>query len=409
MTGKALDSLPGDVIILILKSLPNRRSLKAAVHASPIIHTAYLAARRGILQAVLCHQHGGLVIMSDAIAAVRSTGLSACKAEDKEQIIALLDRWRRSLYDKPADTDEVASLLHLHDLATWFLEDFTKTMIAPIWIPETTWSTMKPLKLSKRETRRFFRGFYRLQIWSNIFGNAVCDRTSTRIWNGVFTADKMIRLFFLTMPPWEMEEICCVWELLRNRVKPFYTQAANAVCEHASREIRIYSGQLDNFSRYHPSQWATTSRYDGLGALVTKGPAFVFGLLRKSARELESVIPASLMPRTKSFEWLLSLENPFDFVAAWPPPAQALVYPADIYKLGNFQQFKRHVATLPEEKQPNGCWMYGGSIQIDRSSPGFLHRILDIGPWYGPWQWGYAFWDRHRIFEWNVPDYAFPV
>jgi hypothetical protein len=172
-TGPTLEDLPGDILHLILRELPDRQTLKAAVRASPAFYRAYSASRYGILLSILRNHHSGLVIESDAIAAVRSKGLCATKSRNRERILTLLFCRQMELY-KPADVNEIVYLLRLHEVAVWFVQELcdTTTMINPCFVPKKTRAKQYPLKLSDEEKRRIFRGFYRLQIWSNLFRGA---------------------------------------------------------------------------------------------------------------------------------------------------------------------------------------------------------------------------------------------
>jgi hypothetical protein len=122
---------------------------------------------------------------------------------------------------KPADVNEIVYLLHLHEVAVWFVQGLceTTTMINPCFVAKKSWSKQYPLKLSDEEKRRIFRGFYRLQIWSNLFRRAADQDDSGFSWNIDLTANEVVSLFILTMPPWEIDEIGCVFFTLRNRLE----------------------------------------------------------------------------------------------------------------------------------------------------------------------------------------------
>jgi hypothetical protein len=205
-----LESLPADVLILILEALPDFQSIKSAVHAAPALHQAYLGAQYCIWSSVLKTEYG-LGILSDAIAAVRSKGLSASVPANKEPIKALLEKRRLALCDKPADLDEIYALLHLHKVAVWFLDDFHRTVDLPAGMNPESRKTILTPGLSVEEKARMVRGFYRFQILVNIVGGGTLeDENKLDSGDERFTSQDMVRLFFLTMPPWEIEEIGCV-------------------------------------------------------------------------------------------------------------------------------------------------------------------------------------------------------
>lgn len=80
-----------------------------------------------------------------------------------------------------------------------------------------------PLRLFETEKVRWFRGFYRLQIFANIFGpfelliqgfNA--DKRDE--WNNTtFTVEEAWCVFFGTMAPWEVAELGCVFQYILQR------------------------------------------------------------------------------------------------------------------------------------------------------------------------------------------------
>ena len=80
-----------------------------------------------------------------------------------------------------------------------------------------------PLRLFETEKVRWFRGFYRLQIFANIFGpfelliqgfNA--DKRDE--WtNTTFTVEEAWCVFFGTMAPWEVAELGCVFQYILQR------------------------------------------------------------------------------------------------------------------------------------------------------------------------------------------------
>ncbi|KAL5336644.1 hypothetical protein BJX70DRAFT_273274 [Aspergillus crustosus] len=218
MARVTLESLSADILILILGSGADLQTLKHAVHASPDFYRAYRAGRYTVLKYVLEHQQEGLVSRSDTIAVVRSQGLSAGNPAHKETIAAFLDD-RQPIYNLPLDADEMIRALKFHDVALWVLEQYVKTMKCPAWMKRSFSSKDTPLRLPENESRHFFRGIYRFQIWLNLFGHANRNPETWEIWNGVFTEDEMIGIFLLRMPPWEIDEIISIWDLLEHILK----------------------------------------------------------------------------------------------------------------------------------------------------------------------------------------------
>ena len=89
----SFESIPPELRIHILQAL-DKPSLHKVVSASPTYHETYTFARRALLHN-LAQQQYGLVDLAEPVAAIRSEGLYADVAANKQKIIALLDRRRR--------------------------------------------------------------------------------------------------------------------------------------------------------------------------------------------------------------------------------------------------------------------------------------------------------------------------
>lgn len=388
-----LESLPVDVLILILKALPDFQSIKSAVHAAPALHQAYLGAQYCIWSSVLKTEYG-LGILSDAIAAVRSKGLSASVPAYKEPIKALLEKRRLALYDKPADLDEIYALLHLHKVAVWFLDDFKRTMVLPDLMFPKLRGEISMTGLSAEEKARMFRGFYRFQILVNIVRGGTLDDENKLDPDGeTFTSQDMIRLFFLAMPPCEIEEIGCI------RVSLSYKIACHL---HPLQE------DLDDaeweFLRCH-SMWLPNQ----LLLLVVDGPEFVRSLISQPRQVLVEFIPTDgLIPEdwemaehTRETLWRhllfegvieeLFSETPGDPEEHWP-----FIYPADQY--GDLYRLQERVATLPIDKQPTLHWITSDTRGVPYYSDSF-HDLFECREFGWDWAWGNVFWDQWRFGE----------
>jgi len=253
-----LEGLPMELRIHILFKTHDLSSLRSLVFASPKYHQAYQFVRHELLQNLLKTSYDGLVDIADAIAAVRSRGLYAVHESFRERIIALLDERRRSddihqlsvssteiLPDQPANVDETIQLLHLHRMASFLLEDYSRTAMCPKWMESAKWNDeILPIKLSKTEKRRFLRAFYRLQIYGNLFGpieiplnteppETENDWTYKRVWDPgppIFSEEEVWRFFFATTP-WEVEELCCFWRHCYTRWAAPYFEIADILLD----------------------------------------------------------------------------------------------------------------------------------------------------------------------------------
>lgn len=243
--------MPVELRICILDNIPDFETLRSLVHASPAYHQTYVTAQREILQG-LVHRHHDPLSNVEALTAVRSFSISAQMTNHSEMVIALLDRRRRAeeiqhltaslAPTEPIDLKETVKLLRMQRIANFFLQDYCRTAPAPPWMDSIKWSAeILPIQLSDRETSRFLRAFYRLQIYCNLFGGREIhseeyfpNHRSLKkpIIADAFSYDEQWDMFFATMPLWEVEEIACVWVYFRNQ----WTKVFEEVAPYLSRD-----------------------------------------------------------------------------------------------------------------------------------------------------------------------------
>lgn len=233
--------MPTELRILILKYIPTLESLHNTVSASRAYHESYLAARKEILSSFV-HRQYDLVDIAEAIAVVRSEGLNATE-ENKEEVIALLDRRRRpqeirhsannGSANEPESVEECCTLLRIHRELNRIVDNYSLRAPCPSWIQKSTWhSKHLPINLSVNERTRLLRGLYRLQTYCNIFGQNTISphaRKGSKIfsyhwWPFVFKESEMWGLFFATFPPWEVEEFTCIWIYMERRYSEFFEE-----------------------------------------------------------------------------------------------------------------------------------------------------------------------------------------
>lgn len=244
--------------------------LKSLVLASPTYHRSYLVERIKLLEWHLYDQYGDSLDLAEALTAIRSTG--AHFTRQKEDAVALLDRWRRrdeirksshplpNPLDKARDLEEIIQLLHLHKRLSFFVDDYSMNAPKPPSVSLSQWrDEYLPLVLSGIEKRRLLRALCRFQVLNNMFGDRTrclnwldCDscRGSTS-WQSEKTErpnffatsrdnrdimEQAYRLFYGTMPPWEHEELGCVLGYFESKIKSVFEEIA-----HDLRQLSKYS------------------------------------------------------------------------------------------------------------------------------------------------------------------------
>ncbi|KAL4968267.1 uncharacterized protein BDV14DRAFT_197048 [Aspergillus stella-maris] len=377
MDKPTLESLPIELQVQILIHLPDTQSLHSIASSSTALYQAYILARKDALPRILHTQ-----------------------SADREKVIALLDDWRRSneirrlgkrssvtqtYPDQPVDLNETQALLKLHKVAVWLLDDYCQTARCPFWMDPDVWRTqVLSLKLSKLEKQRCFRTIYRLQTFSNLFGqikHPVDDMEHIRpiYWSYKLLEDSEIwRLFFGPLSPWECDEFACLWKHFLGRL------------ELTMKEIR------DNLKSYGPMnngklpealsatllRSSTILDIDDLNydeeigeGMVSFGPTFLYRFLReKDFMTRRNTVFAN---RFNSNPWYPAHIS-YDVSRVLP-----LLSPSDRFYLGTDVIALAHLE------------------QMDENEPLYEDFYDTFSPNFRRTDWAYAIWDAERLLEWE--------
>ncbi|KAL4903276.1 hypothetical protein BDW74DRAFT_180140 [Aspergillus multicolor] len=311
----------------------------------------------------------------------------------------------RPLPDEPADIAELLSLIQLHEIAVWLLNDYSRNVPCPFWTDESTWSSkISPLKFSAVEKARFLRAFYRLQTFSNLFGYGEHPLESSEhpYHNPLhpdfseFECDEIRRVFFGPFPPWEYEEIGCLWQYCYNRNGKIYTEIANDLSKYGSTvnaslpdaltDTLLPSAQLcetDDFG------FCEEERRDCLASL---GPAFLYKLLRADFMTRRNLLYANAGRASPYFPHFL----PWEFSEQYP-----LLDPADRFDFGkDVGGLKTCLSTLTETERPNVSWDFTWLEQLHPDEPLYEHMYMS-GTNHRRWGWLYTMWDNERLSDWS--------
>ncbi|OJJ65223.1 hypothetical protein ASPSYDRAFT_40023 [Aspergillus sydowii CBS 593.65] len=416
-----LESLPIELRVQILLELPDLESLNAIACSSTALYQAYCLARQESPPKILQKNYDGLVDITEAITAVRSRKLHGTRCLDRERIIALLDDRRRNkeirclgkrsgttqpLPDQPVDLNEVRELLRIHEIATWFLNDFSRNAPCPFWIDEVDWSThVLPLKFSNNEKKRYYRAFYRLQTFCNLFGNIEnpvdsADSSKSLYWDDrqPFTMEEIWKFFFGTFAPWEYEEFACLWRYCYDRNREIYAKVTNDLEQYGPIENGALPARLEVTVLPSCSLLDTddlrSNRYNNREVLASFGPTFLHRLLREEDFTTQrNMIYANAWGGGAYF--LHSVQRNYEIV--YP-----LVYPADRFNFGmNWGGLHALLSTLPEIEQPNLSWKKTWLVRMEEGEP-LYEEMFDTGVNARRWTWAYALWDNDRLWEWEA-------
>lgn len=390
----SLEELPTELRILILSSISDLHSLRSIVHASPACHQAYQHVRSELLQNMLYKEYNGLVNVTDAVTAMRSKGLHAYVPSNKERIISLLDSWLRSdeirrlvlpstasVPDAPASVDETIQLLHLHRVMTFLLNDYCNVAPCPKWMDQTKWENeVLPLCLSDTEKVRCLRGFYRLQIFANIFGPIEYPVHEFNVgkkddWDRkMFSKEEAWRVLFGTMAPWEVAELGCVFQYIHERYSVPYYEIAESLAQHGQVEISTLPeekvSQIPAGSIQCDATHLMLHADHNLDTLASMGPTSLYNFLLHQNTPLDRR------------NWFLANGRPFNWVLPDICPRSEgclpLLYPTDRFNFGeDFDGLKTLLASLPPSERPNLlCDRY---LLCFSDMPDAFEEMFDVG------------------------------
>lgn len=228
----SLEGLPAELRLRILSDMPDLKSLRSLIHASPVYFAQYRIDRKFLLSRCLEADLGREVLV-DAIAAFNSKSSKiGTRARPNSNVTDFLDLygWWRRYTRSPAALLESMSLADIRwitwnhtstvrplaaRLSSWALANLKSAVDK--FIPEKTAeeghapvSSACPDGVSRAERKRIHRALYRFQIFCNLFSGK-----QYQTWELV--ADDIDRIFFCQFDPWEVEEMNCVFQWIKQR------------------------------------------------------------------------------------------------------------------------------------------------------------------------------------------------
>ncbi|OKL62597.1 hypothetical protein UA08_02377 [Talaromyces atroroseus] len=449
MAKPTLDGLPIELRVSILREVSDFTSLRALLLASREYYRAYDNIRPRILFELLFRQYNGQVDFVESLTTIRSKGLWAEDAKNTEDIIALLDFRRRASkegnlpkYDHDSLTiKELVQLLKLHETASFLLEDYSKSLEQPDWWQSGTHGVWKPVRFSSNERTRFFRAFYRLQTWCHIFGHMEyypirptreTDQFINDWYGKTFSAADAWRLLWGTMPPWEVEEVGCIWlycdnkylkifeeirDTLLERFVPRYPGAPPTVENHLDGDlvpegtpmssIDELESERAHIPRIQPIQNTNFLSFAGMDGcsrrdeMIAIGLCFFAKVLRSNNEEREKAILNNLR---RPF-WTSVDRELWQIGRLGNNERLPLLSPADRYEREDLADV---ISSWPLLEQPNQAWIKYWCAGTPLHPDIWLiyplgHGVPTCALDTGEWDWGYVLWDTERILQWNPP------
>jgi hypothetical protein len=370
----------------------------------------YLTIRTELLHKLLKEQYGAILDLSEAITAIRSKGLLLEHYE--EQAIAVLDNWRRrgeirqssstltARVAQPDGLEEIIKLLHFHKKLHFFLEDYTINVPRPSWMDPAQWEQELPIKMSDTEKRRFMRALCRLQTHANILGPPEDPPSPDPRWSRIgnsFENEQAYRLFFGAMPPWEYQEMGCVWSYLMTKYDPVIKKISTDLRDAMKDAPGQFFWDVLGDECPPPAVIDTVEDLKNIPGytknLTSFGPDFLYRVLHATKIPQRNMVIGNLTTGNRPFIGigLVIWDDRYPFTE-----------PADRHDVRNFEQFW---STLSPIDQPNMGWRELGLIPhtSEQQLEDALFEENEQNLEEKEWSWGYALWDDARLNEWKAP------
>lgn len=260
-----LERLPAELRDQILLSAPDLPTLRALVHASPVMHAQYRNNRDMLLRTCVGRELDGCFV--DAHACLKSRAGTMSPFRTNEKITDLLDAYRGWLSDSGphADLDSVSPSsvrwlagFHLSVVrpfsrlyGAWALANLAQatasSLPAPAVAERTATATAaeavaaagdRDITLSRSEETRVFRALYRYETYCHLFGRNKAKR------RGEFRHAEISEIFFGLFDPWDAEAVGCIDSFVRQKYAVIFREISEELRPEGSR-FRKADGSVD--------------------------------------------------------------------------------------------------------------------------------------------------------------------
>ncbi|KAI0548220.1 hypothetical protein F4679DRAFT_596958 [Xylaria curta] len=243
-----LENLPVELGLLLLSSMPDLPTLRALVHASPILHAQYRYNRNSILRACLSRELDGFFIDAYATAMSRVRDLGPRTDETIADYLDTYQTWLSSSAPFPnmksISPGRIRWMVAYHIsvarplarfYSNWALANLKKAVLASTsrqgiveaGINEVAKKEVEEdaaaqddhdTELSRSEEIRLFRALYRYETYYHLFGRNQGQR------QGGFRHHEIHDLFFCLFDPWEAEAVGCIETFVRSKYEDIFNQ-----------------------------------------------------------------------------------------------------------------------------------------------------------------------------------------
>jgi hypothetical protein len=219
----SLDRLPPELQCHILERIPDWKTLRALIQASPRYLEIYTASKEVILSHV-AHNCLTSSVYPIALNVFEMRNLRRPEG-NRDTILDYLQLFRQMPVSHPTDLslDVSKALLQFHNDVEFFISDFAKDRLAILENykhPEGYQASTGPetfAMLSDTEHTRIARAFYLLELYGQLFYD-----TEPRSNN--LTASEVSTLLLQRLRDWELEEFLCIRSYMVEKLEQFFNQ-----------------------------------------------------------------------------------------------------------------------------------------------------------------------------------------
>lgn len=232
----SLEGLAIEIQLNVLRSLPDIKTLRSLVKASPRYLKAYESQQKSILSRVLARDIGPY-ILCEAYSVAEASAINRLLDQDGSEVTKFVEN-----YKLKRDSENVAPeclplqklffLAQLQNAIRYASLEFCIDALASA--PGPTVQLEQSKMLSPFEVRRIHRALWRFELFCVLF------RENERGDPDPFTCVDKSSLFLSLFPPWEVEEIACIRDFIHRRYARLFA--------YHERELALSSAVEDDSS-----------------------------------------------------------------------------------------------------------------------------------------------------------------
>ena len=204
--GPMLDTLPVELVLVILGSCSDIQSLAATALSCITIYQIFLERQAELVPLVLFRDMDD-ELMPEAIAALESSRSKSTWTRPAILNFIARNFEERTIVDRPWNLADALSVVRLHHQIKGLAIDCA----TQAKLTRYKDSDGSALTTSKSELNRYERAFYRFELYCNLYHN---------ITNPVISLEDQRVFFFSKFSPWENEQLACVHAYLIRLLTP---------------------------------------------------------------------------------------------------------------------------------------------------------------------------------------------